>query len=328
MEILVEFFSRVNILDAIIVIVFLFYAFEGYSVGFVVACLDFLTFIASFLLALVGYSVVSSFLVAYFSLPQGFSHAFGFFTIALVTEIILGLASHILLSRYLLMHSIRKINKAFGIIPGLLSAFVLLSFLLSLVVSLPLSPLLKHSVAASTLGNSLVASTQGLEKTLGDIFGGAVNETLTFLTIEPKSNESVSLNFTTVNVSVAVFAESEMFALVNKQRAARALPLLAFDVALTDLGRAHCKDMFARGYFSHFTPGGLSPFDRMAKANIQFSVAGENLALAPNTLLAMQGLMQSPGHKANILSPNFGRLGVGVIDGGMYGQMFCQEFTD
>jgi len=38
--------------------------------------------------------------------------------------------------------------------------------------------------------------------------------------------------------------------------------------------------------------------------------------------------MQSPGHRANILSANFGRIGVGVIDGGIYGQMYCQEFTD
>jgi uncharacterized protein YkwD len=33
-------------------------------------------------------------------------------------------------------------------------------------------------------------------------------------------------------------------------------------------------------------------------------------------------------HKENILSPNFGKLGVGAIDGGVYGQMYCQEFSD
>jgi uncharacterized protein YkwD len=66
----------------------------------------------------------------------------------------------------------------------------------------------------------------------------------------------------------------------------------------------------------------------MSKASIDFSYAGENLALAPNVDLAMQGLMQSPGHKANILSTNFGQVGIGVIDGGIYGEMFCQEFTN
>ena len=66
----------------------------------------------------------------------------------------------------------------------------------------------------------------------------------------------------------------------------------------------------------------------MTKANIAFNYAGENLALAPNTDLAMKGFMQSPGHKANILSLDFGKVGIGVIDGGIYGEMFCQDFTD
>ncbi len=86
--------------------------------------------------------------------------------------------------------------------------------------------------------------------------------------------------------------------------------------------------MLARGYFSHYTPEGLSPFDRMAKANIAFIAAGENLAFAPNVTLAMQGLMQSPGHRANILSKDFGRVGIGVLDAGIYGEMFVQEFKD
>lgn len=55
---------------------------------------------------------------------------------------------------------------------------------------------------------------------------------------------------------------------------------------------------------------------------------GENLALSPNVTLAMQGLMGSKGHRANILSTNFGKIGMGVIDGGIIGEVFCQEFTD
>jgi uncharacterized protein YkwD len=119
-----------------------------------------------------------------------------------------------------------------------------------------------------------------------------------------------------------------MFADVNNERTSRSLAALAFSDNLAAVARAHCSDMLKRGYFSHYTPEGLSPFDRMTEANIIFNNAGENLALAPNVDLAMKGLMQSPGHKANILSTNFHRIGVGVIDGGIYGEMFCQEFTD
>jgi len=38
--------------------------------------------------------------------------------------------------------------------------------------------------------------------------------------------------------------------------------------------------------------------------------------------------MDSPGHRANILRPDFRKVGIGVIDGGAYGKMFVQVFTD
>ncbi|MGH7246459.1 MAG: CAP domain-containing protein, partial [Candidatus Levyibacteriota bacterium] len=78
----------------------------------------------------------------------------------------------------------------------------------------------------------------------------------------------------------------------------------------------------------HYTLQGLSPFDRMSAADIIYTFAGENLAFSPNVNLAMQGLMNSKGHRENILSKNFHRVGVGVLDAGVYGEMFVQEFTD
>jgi uncharacterized protein YkwD len=197
-----------------------------------------------------------------------------------------------------------------------------------MIIILPVSTFLKHSVTDSKVGSVLVTNTQGFAKDLNNVFGGAVNETLAFLTVEPKSNEIVKLNFKTGNFSVDQASEAKMYAMVNKERASQGAPSLELWNKLTDVGRAHCEDMLKRGYFSHYTLEGLSPFDRMAQADIDFTFAGENLALAPNTELAMQGLMQSPGHRANILSTDFHRIGIGVIDGGVYGEMFCQEFTD
>jgi uncharacterized protein YkwD len=56
--------------------------------------------------------------------------------------------------------------------------------------------------------------------------------------------------------------------------------------------------------------------------------AGENLAYAPSVAIAHEGLMNSPGHRENILRASFNKLGVGVIDAGVNGKMFCQEFTN
>jgi uncharacterized protein YkwD len=66
----------------------------------------------------------------------------------------------------------------------------------------------------------------------------------------------------------------------------------------------------------------------MTQAGVQFRTAGENLALAPTVRVAHTGLMNSPGHRANILRPAFGRLGIGIVDGGYRGIMVSQEFRN
>jgi uncharacterized protein YkwD len=119
-----------------------------------------------------------------------------------------------------------------------------------------------------------------------------------------------------------------MLALVNKERTAAGLRPLAPDPELTEVARRHSADMFARGYFAHDTPEGLDPFARMREAHVRYLTAGENLALAPTLQVAHSGLMHSPGHRANILHPQFGRLGIGIMDGGIRGLMVSQEFRD
>ena len=94
------------------------------------------------------------------------------------------------------------------------------------------------------------------------------------------------------------------------------------------VARKHSGDMFARGYFAHDTLEGRSPFDRMKADGVSFQAAGENLALAPSLQVAHNGLMNSPGHRANILGKDFGRAGIGILDGGMRGLMVTQNFRN
>ena len=119
-----------------------------------------------------------------------------------------------------------------------------------------------------------------------------------------------------------------MLILVNKERAAKGLKPVKADEELAKVARKHSMDMFVRGYFSHYTPEGKNPFDRMKKDNIVFLTAGENLALSQTLDMAHDGLMKSPGHRANILHPTFGRLGIGILDGGIYGLMITQNFRN
>lgn len=332
-----------NILDWIIIAVFVFYIIEGFEVGFLNSFFDLLNFVLSFIFALKFYSLFGKFLVDNFSIPLGFSNVIGFFVVAFLSGIIFGVFLRKLLHLFRNFFGRRKDNKEegsvslawlkffnrfLGIFPGIISAFILVSFILTVVVSLPFSPFLKKTISSSRMGNLFVSNTQGFEKTINNIFGGALNETISFLTVEPEEEKIVSLRFKTTSVNIDEEAEQQMFLMLNKERESRGLNSLVFDKNIAKVAREHSKDMLSRGYFSHYTPEGISPFDRLSKAKISYLYAGENLALAPNVSLAMQGLMNSPGHKANILSPNFKKVGVGVIDAGIYGEMFTQNFTD
>lgn len=330
-----QLFSTFNFLDLIIILVVLFYVREGYTLGFTLAFLDLLSFIIAFIAALKFYSLLAGFFTLFFGMPLGVANALAFFIVAFVSEVIMSLLSRRLVCYLPGLPPGSKISKIFsainhwlGILPGIVSAFIIISFLLTVIVTFPSSPLIKQAVNNSVIGSKLVDNTSQFESALNQVFGGALNETLNFLTVEPKSNQTVLLHFKVANGTVDERAEQEMFAMVNDERVKAGLAKLTFSNSLRDLARAHSDDMFKRGYFSHYTPEGLSPFDRMEKAHITYEYAGENLALAPSTPLAMQGLMNSPGHRANILSPNFHQVGIGVIDGGIYGMMFTQEFTN
>lgn len=325
----------ITFLDLLILVIVIFYAYEGYMVGFTIAFLDLTSFVLSFLLGLSLYDNVGKFLVEVLAMPLGFANATGFFLVAFLSEILINIFLR-RIAMYLPRFShesfinrvYEKIYHFLGILPGIASALLVLSFLLALVIALPTSSHLKKLVTESKLGGRLVMHTSSLESTLNNIFGEAIHDTLNVITIKPQSEEIVNLHFTVSSPTIDQQAEEAMLQLVNNERISRGLLPLKMDFNLRKLARDYAQDMLQRGYFSHYSPEGLSPFDRMRQYGIEFTTAGENLALAPSVQLAHQGLMKSPGHRANILSPHFQKVGIGVMDGGIYGKMFVQEFTD
>lgn len=121
--------------------------------------------------------------------------------------------------------------------------------------------------------------------------------------------------------------EQRMFNLVNSARASAGLRPLQIDMTLVKLARLKAQDMINKNYFSHTSPTYGSPFDMMRSYGVSYRYAGENLAGAPTVDSAHTNLMNSPGHRANILNSNFTKVGIGVVSGGPYGKMFVQMFT-
>lgn len=107
--------------------------------------------------------------------------------------------------------------------------------------------------------------------------------------------------------------EYQLFDLTNAARVKHQLPILTWDEHVRETARKHSADMALNQYFDHTNLDGESPFDRMKEDQIRFQLAGENLAYGQfSSIFAHEGLMNSLGHRENILRRDYEYLGVGV----------------
>lgn len=120
--------------------------------------------------------------------------------------------------------------------------------------------------------------------------------------------------------------QAEMLALVNQARAEADLPALTWNQAAADVAAEKARDMVALEYFDHTSPTYGSPFDMMKKFGVTFRTAGENLAGHQSVEKAHQALMDSPGHRENILNSRFFQIGIGIADSPAYGKIYVQMF--
>jgi uncharacterized protein YkwD len=114
----------------------------------------------------------------------------------------------------------------------------------------------------------------------------------------------------------AASVESRSAQLINEARRAEGLAALPVDPLLSDIARRHSEDMRDRGYFGHVDPNGHGFSDRLIEGGVAFSLVGENLARVGSSpdpaSLAHDAFLGNPGHRANMLNPEFTEVGVGV----------------
>lgn len=107
--------------------------------------------------------------------------------------------------------------------------------------------------------------------------------------------------------------EYQLFDLTNAERVKHGLTILNWDNRVKETARKHSNDMAEHNYFSHTNLKEQSPFDRMLEDDIMFNLAGENLAFGQfSSIYAHEGLMNSLGHRENILQRDYEYLGIGV----------------
>ena len=117
---------------------------------------------------------------------------------------------------------------------------------------------------------------------------------------------------TSAPVSNSSYAK-EMLNLINQERAANGVPRLKWNEELAKVAQAKAQDMVDNNYFSHTSPTYGSPFDMMKSFGISYRYAGENIAKNSSVAKAHTALMNSEGHRKNILNSNFTSIGIGIV---------------
>ncbi|MFA5577352.1 MAG: CAP-associated domain-containing protein [Tissierellaceae bacterium] len=149
------------------------------------------------------------------------------------------------------------------------------------------------------------------------------------LIIDKKTADNFTNYYASYSQDLRNGFEYQMLDLVNAIRVREGLHPLDWSELSKISSRKHSQDMADNDYFEHNSQDGTTPFERMKKEGIIYNYAGENISAGyPNPIESHQGLLNSYGHRVNILSENFKKLGVGVGYGkdSYYKYYYTQNF--
>lgn len=122
------------------------------------------------------------------------------------------------------------------------------------------------------------------------------------------------------------YEEQQFINLVNQERKKVGLSELKIDMEVMRVARIKAEDLSINNYFDHTSPVYGSPFQMLKDFAIFYQYAGENIAGNSTVTKAHTSLMNSQGHKDNILSKNYDAIGVGIVNDAQYGKVFVQMF--
>ena len=318
-------------IDAAILAIIGFSVWNGYRSGFIATAYGLATWIISFAAAVVLQTPAAS-LVEKFGVSTATARPLAFVIVIIAVEGLFSLAGHFALTPVVrTVHASSSwalgLDRALGIFPSVARSLFVVGIILAAAVVSPMPAELKAAVESSRISRALIERVTALQPQLAALSGQLGDNVPLFVTkLGADDTEKLDLPSDLQLVADPV-AERQMFDLVNDERASAGLSRLVWDERLVPVARAHSEEMFKLKYFSHTSPVAGSPFDRLKAAGITYTRAGENLAYAQSVTIAHRGLMESQGHRENILRPEFTMIGIGVISAGAYGRMFTQMFV-
>jgi uncharacterized protein YkwD len=317
-----------NYVDLILIILILFGVYVGWQKGFIIGILNLVLLAASFFAAFSFYLYIATFLSDEYGIEERWLFPLSFSGIFIITQLLIRLLSYQILKYIPNKTHQSTLNKSMGLFTGTVYGAMYAIIVSLLFLFFPFWDGLTSETKESTLANTLTTQITILDKSLAPELREEIKQSISRFNIEPETDETVMLQFKVENPSPNEKFEDQMLILVNKDRKRAGLNPLIKDVEIRVVARLHSKEMFQKGYFSHYSLENKSPFDRMKALKIEYRTAGENLALAQTVEIAHSGLMKSKGHRENILNAKFNSVGIGIMDGGIYGLMVTQNFRN
>lgn len=124
---------------------------------------------------------------------------------------------------------------------------------------------------------------------------------------------SAFLLSTISSVKVSAFGSSVIFDLTNQARVSNGLERLELNQELVQAAQAKAEAMVVEDYFEHTSPSGTTGWDYIDDTGYVYTFAGENLAASnEDDASVVEGWLNSPGHRANLLNQNFSEIGIGI----------------
>jgi uncharacterized protein YkwD len=317
-----------NWIDLLLIVVLLLAVWGGWQRGFIGGTLSLVTWAGSFVAGFYLYPFAAALFSRAIPSLGNWTNAVAFISMVVLARILLNGISRLVLRQTAEETHRHAANKALGLLPGIANGLIQVAVIAALLLAIPFENRMTDAALESQLANRAAPPAFWLMRELAPVFSEPLKNAVPKPVVDPDGHETVKLPFKVSNPKTREDLEAKMLALVNEERRKEGLKLVAADPEMQEVARAHSRDMFKRRYFAHVNPDGKDPFERMRKAGVKFRRAGENLALAQTLQQAHEGLMKSPGHRANILQPQFGRLGIGILDGGIYGLMVTQNFRN
>jgi uncharacterized protein YkwD/uncharacterized membrane protein required for colicin V production len=305
-----------NWLDLAIIFLLLFGISIGIRRGFLRTGLDLAVLVVAAIMGMFLYRPIAALLAGFVEAERATLNVFALAISAVVVfsvlSALLGSALAPLIWSARRNPPVRVADNLLGALPGVVYGLIF-GLMLTLFVSFfGLGNGIDRALAESELATRLRGSAQ-------DITGGLARRTgadladFTYIVV-PERGATYRLPPVGDNaVAISTSDEERLVEMLNDERTRRGLNALEFDETLREVARQHSEEMLRLGYFAHESPNTGTLADRLNAHGIRYQRAGENLAYAPSAGVAHRGLMQSEGHRANILEPEFTRIGIGVI---------------